>query len=72
MEFLICEKHKKTEKVVSKVNANGYVCMNRYCPDSFKIFCSNCKNDHRDHAIKVLTLEDTTFLIERLLKHPFK
>jgi hypothetical protein len=46
--------------------------MNRYCPDSFKVFCANCKNDHRDHAIKVLSIEDTTFLLERLLKLPFK
>lgn len=72
MEFLICEKHKKVEKIGTKVNTNGYVCMNRYCPDAFKVFCSTCKNDHRDHAIKILTIEDTTFLIERLLKQPFK
>ena len=34
--------------------------------------CALCKNEHRDHANKVLTLEDITFLIERLLKSPFK
>lgn len=46
--------------------------MNRYCPDSFKVICSACKVDHRDHANKVLTVEDATFLIERLMKTPFK
>lgn len=28
--------------------------------------------DHKDHAAKILSLEDTTFLIERLMKVPFK
>ncbi len=46
--------------------------MNRYCPDSFRVFCSACKNDHRDHSIKVLTIEDVGFLVERLLKAPFR
>jgi len=46
--------------------------MNRYCPESFKVFCAACKNDHRDHAIKILTLEDVSFLVDRLLKTPFK
>lgn len=45
--------------------------MNRYCPSSFKVFCTACKNDHRDHAIKILTLEDVSFLVDRLLKTPF-
>lgn len=72
MAFLICAKHNKYEKVGSKVPNTGHVCMNRYCPDSFKVFCSTCKNEHRDHAIKILTIEDITFLVERLLKTPFK
>jgi len=46
-----------------KVNSNGYICMNRYCPDSFKVICQACKNDHRDHHVKVLSVEDTIFLI---------
>lgn len=36
------------------------------------MFCSGCKNDHRDHSIKVLTIEDVSFLVERLLKAPFR
>lgn len=72
MSFLICEKHGKWEKAGSKVAVNGYICMNRYCPDSFKVFCAACKNDHRDHSIKVLTIEDVGFLVERLLKAPFR
>ena len=66
------EKHNKYEKNGNKVAVNAYVCMNRYCPDSFKVFCSACKNDHRDHAMKILTIEDITFLVDRLLKAPFK
>lgn len=54
--FLICAKHNRTEKISSKVPVNSYVCMNRYCPDSFKVFCSACKMDHRDHANKILTV----------------
>ena len=72
MEFPICEKHKKVEKTMHKVSTNAYVCMNRYCPDSYKVFCCNCKNDHRDHQMKLLTIEDTVFLLERLQKQPFK
>jgi hypothetical protein len=72
MSYLICEKHNKLEKIGSKIPNNGYICMNRYCPDSFKVFCATCKNDHRDHSIKVLTIEDVSFLVDRLLKAPFK
>lgn len=46
--------------------------MNRYCQESFLPLCQACKSDHRDHSNKILTLEDITFLIERLLKSPFK
>ena len=46
--------------------------MNRYCPNPFSVFCSSCKHEHRDHAFKVLSLEDTSLLIERLLKTPYK
>lgn len=56
MSFVICDKHKKVEKLSSKVITNGYVCMNRYCPDSFKVLCATCKNDHRDHANKLLSI----------------
>lgn len=72
MSYVICDKHKKTEKLTSKLITNAYLCMNRYCPDSFKVVCPTCKNDHRDHANKVLTIEDTTFLLDRLLKLPFR
>jgi hypothetical protein len=71
MSFLICGKHEKREKQASKVGVTGHVCMNRYCPNSFQVFCGSCKNDHRDHAVKVLSLEDLSFLLERLLKAPF-
>ncbi len=71
MSFLICQKHNKVEKIGSKVPANSYICMNRYCPNSFKIICGACKNDHRDHSIKVLTIEDVIFLTQRLIKTPF-
>jgi hypothetical protein len=72
MSYLICEKHSKSEKSGSKMLTNGYICMNRYCPDSFKVLCSSCKNDHRDHSAKILTIEDVSFLVERLLKSPFR
>ena len=72
MSFLICEKHGRTEKSSAKMLTNGHVCMNRYCPDCFTVFCPSCKNDHRDHAIKVLNIEDLSFLLERLSKAPFR
>jgi hypothetical protein len=72
MSYLICEKHNKIEKSSNKLGSTAQVCMNRYCPNSFKIFCATCKIDHRDHAFKILTLEDITFLVDRLLKTPFK
>lgn len=72
MAFLICEKHGKSEKVGDRAMINGHICMNKYCPDAFKVFCSGCKNEHRDHTNKVLTLEDVSFLLERLLKSPTK
>lgn len=71
MSFVICEKHNRVEKLATKVAANGYVCMNRFCPAAFTLFCSACKPDHRDHSVKVLTLEDIGFLTDRLLKTPF-
>jgi hypothetical protein len=71
MSFVICEKHNKVEKAGAKVAANSYICMNRYCPNAFNIFCVTCKSEHRDHAIKVLTFEDVCFLTDRLLKTPF-
>lgn len=46
--------------------------MNRYCPDAYTFLCSTCKPDHRDHAMKVLAFEDAGFLIDRLLKMPFR
>jgi hypothetical protein len=46
--------------------------MNKYCPDSFKVFCSACESEHEDHVIKILTIEDVSFLIDRLLKVPSK
>jgi hypothetical protein len=45
--------------------------MNRFCPQAFTVFCLACKPEHRDHSIKVLTIEDLTFLADRLLKTPF-
>lgn len=72
MSFLICEKHNRVEKTSSKMVTSGFICMNRYCPDSFHVICPTCKNEHRDHAIKVLTIEDLSFLLDRLIKSPFK
>lgn len=72
MSYLLCEKHNKIEKTASKIPVNGLICLNRYCPESFKVFCATCKTDHRDHAVKVLTIEDVSFLVDRLLKTPFK
>jgi len=46
--------------------------MNRYCPDAYSFLCSVCKPEHKDHAMKVLTIEDAAFLVDRLLKMPFK
>ena len=51
--------------------ANANVCMNRYCPNSFTVMCSLCKTEHRDHSIKILTLEDVRLFVEKLLKTPF-
>jgi hypothetical protein len=45
--------------------------MNRFCPQAFTVLCLTCKPEHRDHSIKVLTIEDLTFLADRLLKTPF-
>ena len=36
------------------------------------MLCSSCKPDHRDHAIKILNIEDLAFLIDRMLKTPFR
>jgi hypothetical protein len=44
MSFLICEKHNKNEKSADRALVNGHICMNKYCPLSFKVFCSMCKN----------------------------
>lgn len=71
MSFVICEKHNKAERVGTRAAANSYICMNRFCPNAFGVFCLTCKAEHRDHSIKVLTIEDLTFLLERLLKTPF-
>jgi hypothetical protein len=46
--------------------------MNKYCPNAYTILCNLCKNEHRDHQVKILTIEDIAFLIDRLLKMPFK
>lgn len=72
MAFIICEKHHKGEKTGDRALINGHICMNKYCPDSFKVFCSNCKNEHKDHSNKILSLEDFSFLLERHLKSPAK
>ncbi len=56
MEFLICEKHKKIEKLAHKVTGLTHVCLNRYCNLSYIPFCTICKNDHRDHSNKLLPL----------------
>lgn len=55
-----------------QIPMNYYVCLNRYCPHAYNILCSVCKAEHRDHQVKVLTIEDIAFLVDRLLKMPFK
>jgi len=69
---VVCDKHNKSESNLSLILSNYYVCMNRYCPDAYKVLCSACKTDHRDHAIKILNIEDLAFLIDRMLKMPFR
>lgn len=71
-ELLICQKHKKYEKNLAVIPNNYYICLNRYCPSSFTVICANCKQDHRDHIVKLLSIEDICFLVDRLLKTPFK
>lgn len=55
-----------------QIPTNCYICMNKYCPNAYTILCNLCKNEHRDHQVKILTIEDIAFLIDRLLKMPFK
>jgi hypothetical protein len=70
--FLICSKHNRTEKTATKVPTNTFICMHSDCPHSYRVLCNGCKNDHKDHSNKVLTIEDATFLVDRLMTTPFK
>jgi len=72
MSFVICSKHNKTEKTAAKVSANTYICMNPNCPNSFKVLCFGCKNEHKDHINQVISIEDATFLVDRLMTTPLK
>lgn len=67
MNFLICKKHNKVEKAIEKAMANGFICMNKNCQESSKIICSVCKNEHRDHTNKILSLENTSLLLQSLI-----
>lgn len=69
---LVCDRHQKYETNMSMISTNYYICMNRYCPDAYKVLCSSCRQDHRDHTINILSIEDICFLIDRLLKMPFR
>jgi hypothetical protein len=46
--------------------------MNRYCPSAYIVLCSQCRVEHRDHEVKILSIEDIAFMIDRLLKMPFR
>lgn len=35
-----------------------------------KVICDDCENDHKQHSSDVLSIEDVSFLLERLLKLP--
>jgi hypothetical protein len=72
MEWTICNKHKKKEKTFQRVLPSACVCMNRYCPSSFTVMCSACKPEHRDHTIKILTLEDVQNFLNKFIKSPQK
>lgn len=69
---LVCSRHGKREANMSMIANNYYICMNRYCPDAYQVLCSACRQDHRDHTISLLSIEDLCFLIDRLLKMPFR
>ena len=71
MNYPICTRHARSESA-ARLTSNAFLCLNRYCPESFSLFCATCKHEHRDHAFKVLSLEDASFLVERLLKTPYK
>lgn len=70
--IVVCEKHQKRETNMAMISTNYYICMNRYCPNAYQVLCSSCRPDHRDHTINILSIEDICFLIDRLLKMPFK
>lgn len=72
MVFRICEKHNKVEKTGSNCMTSAHVCMDRGCGESYKVLCDLCKKEHRNHAITLLNVEDVSFLLERLIKLPFK
>lgn len=72
MSFLICERHNRLEKSGSNVMTSGQICLDRECLDGYRVICEGCKKDHRNHAIKLLTIEDVSFLLDRLVKMPFR
>ena len=55
-EMLVCQKHNKKESNLALVLNQYCVCLNKYCPDSFKMLCSACRPSHRDHATKMMSL----------------
>lgn len=72
MSFLVCERHNRFEKSGSNVMTSGQICLERECLNGYKVICEGCKKDHRNHAIKLLTIEDVSFLLDRLVKMPFR
>lgn len=72
MSYLICEKHNKHEKLGSRTVTNALLCLDRTCPESFKVLCSVCQPQHQKHANQLLSIEDASFLIQRLLKVTIK
>lgn len=70
--LLVCERHQKRELNPRMLPTNSYVCLHRDCRQAFTMLCSACRTDHRDHSTKIMSMEDLSFLMERLLKRPLK
>lgn len=66
-DYLVCSKHNKTEPLNDRFAKNVYICVNKYCPNSFELACVKCRTEfHKDHVVKFLTLESFKTLLSFL------
>ncbi len=72
MEPEICSKHHMREGRTALLAINSYVCMSQTCPHSYQVLCEKCLGMHKEHASKILSLEDLAFLAKNLCKNTEK